>query len=354
MQSSLPFITISMPVRNEERFIGQTLNELLRQEYPEDRYEIIVADGESIDSTREIVSKIARANPRVILMSNHGRLPSSGRNVGFKNGKGDIFLVIDGHCLINNRQLLKNVAECFNKSGAQCLGRPQPFIIPEKRDEQRAIALARTSWLGHSGNSLIHADREGFVSPVSVGCAYKREVFEKIGYVDESFDACEDVEFNFRVEKAGLKTYFSNKIAVYYYPRKNISELWKQLVRYGEGRARFISRHPAAVNLDIFLPLIFLSGVFTGPFAIFINKFLFLFYLLSLLVYLSIISFESVRLSGSDGFSFKVILMKAFFIIHTGLGFGFAKGVVRELSRINFIPKLYVRRIKGLTKWMSH
>ena len=54
----------------------------------------------------------------------------------------------------------------------------------------------------------IHAEEEGYVSPVSMGCAYSRSVFDKIGYVDESFDACEDVEFNYRVEKEGFKTFF--------------------------------------------------------------------------------------------------------------------------------------------------
>ena len=100
--NSIPFITIVMPVRNEERFIASTVSQLLSQDYPMNQYEIIVADGESMDGTRDIVQEIAKTNPQVILMSNSGRLPSSGRNVGFKNGRGDIFLVIDGHCKIDN------------------------------------------------------------------------------------------------------------------------------------------------------------------------------------------------------------------------------------------------------------
>jgi len=41
----VPFITVSMPVRNEEKFIEEALHQLLNQDYPVDRYEIIVADG---------------------------------------------------------------------------------------------------------------------------------------------------------------------------------------------------------------------------------------------------------------------------------------------------------------------
>jgi len=85
-----PFITIVMPVRNEARFIKHTLNQLVTQDYPPDRYEIIVADGESSDETRSLVTTISQKHPQVLLKDNPGRWPSSGRNVGFKNGQGII------------------------------------------------------------------------------------------------------------------------------------------------------------------------------------------------------------------------------------------------------------------------
>ena len=48
-----------MPVRNEAGFIEKSLRSLLGQTYPSDLMEIIVADGMSTDSTREIVEKLA-------------------------------------------------------------------------------------------------------------------------------------------------------------------------------------------------------------------------------------------------------------------------------------------------------
>ena len=57
--SQLPTIAIIVPVRNEEKFIGGTLEALLGQEYPPARYEILVVDGRSTDRTREIVAKYA-------------------------------------------------------------------------------------------------------------------------------------------------------------------------------------------------------------------------------------------------------------------------------------------------------
>lgn len=335
LQMEWPFITVVMPVRNEERFIKDTLMQILSQNYPPDRYEIIVADGESTDSTCQIVEEIAQNHSQVKLFNNPGRLPSSGRNIGFKNGKGDYFIVIDGHCRLPDKNVLKSVADAFLKSGAECLGRPQPFVIPEEPTWQRAIGIARTSWLGHSSSSYIHANEEGFVSPVSMGCAYKKEVFEKIGYVDEHFDACEDVEFNYRVEKAGFKTYFTPKIAVWYFPRENLKGLWRQLIRYGEGRAKFLFKHPETFNIEILLSVLFTLGVSLGWLSYFISIYLFKLYLVMLLIYFSLVSLESWRLRKKEPLEFVFELIIVFFMIHYSLGLGILLGMIKKVLKIS-------------------
>ncbi|MEJ2636636.1 MAG: glycosyltransferase family 2 protein [Calditrichia bacterium] len=328
-----PFITVAMPVRNEEAFIEETLRQLLEQDYPADRFEIIVADACSEDSTRQIVEALSRKYPQVILKTNRRELSSSGRNVGFQNGRGEYFIVVDGHCRIDNRDFLKNVAEAFLKSGAECLGRPQPFVIPEQPTWQRAIAIARTSRLGHSSRSFIHADEEAFVSPVSMGCAYKKEVFEIIGFVDEAFDACEDVEFNYRVEQAGFKTFFTPKIAVQYFPRENLKGLWRQMIRYGSGRTKFMFKHPKTTSFDMLLLALFSLGIALGPFSFLIHPYLFAFYPGVILIYLILLTLESLRLRKKEPLSFVLKLMTAFFVIHFSLGAGILNGLIRKFFK---------------------
>lgn len=326
--ADLPFITLVMPVLNEERFVRETIQELLAQNYPKSSYEIIVADGGSTDRTREIVREISSRHSQVILIDNPERLPSSGRNVGFRNGRGDLFLVVDGHCLIATDKLLSNLAACFERSGADCLGRPQPFVIPEEPTFQRAIALARSSPLGHSSNSYIHANKEGWVSPVSVGCAYRRNVFEKIGYVDESFDACEDVEFNYRVEKAGFRSFFCPSIAIHYFPRETLYALGRQMMRYGEGRIKFMFKHPETANPDMLLPLLFLVGLIGGVVFAALSSFFLYLYLVALALYLCLLLCESVKKGKSNSaLIFKIFI--AFCTIHISIGVGMSLGFLR-------------------------
>jgi succinoglycan biosynthesis protein ExoA len=333
--SEAPFITVVMPVRNEASFIGDTLGQLLRQEYPDDRFEIIVADGMSDDATREIVAEIARAHPQVRLLDNPKRLSSAGRNVGFKNGKGDYFLVVDGHCYIPVRDLFKNVVNCFGGSGADCLGRPQPLDPPGLTPFQQAVALARGSRLGHGGDSLIYSDYEGYCSPVSTGAAYRREVFEKVGYVDEGFDACEDVEFNYRVERAGLKCYMSPHLKIHYFPRKTLGGLFRQLSRYGRGRYLFMRKHAGAMSLNQLVPAIFVGGMLLslliGILALSFGYWpqVFLALMTPHFTYAGLVFAQSLHIAAVHGYRYFTWLPIIFLTIHGGLGIGFINGFLK-------------------------
>lgn len=323
-----PFITVVMPVRNEARFIGDTLGQLLSQDYPANCYEIIIADGMSDDGTREIVLGLVQDHPQIHLLDNPKRLSSAGRNVGFKSGKGDYFLVVDGHCYIPDNQLFRNVVDCFEKSGADCLGRPQPLDPPGLSDFQKSVALARASRLGHGGDSLIFGEYEGFASPVSNGAAYKREVFDKVGYVDENFDAAEDVEFNYRVEQAGLKCYTSPLLTVHYYPRDSLRRLFRQMQRYGKGRRKFTQKHPQALTINQLIPAGFTAGLFCLGCTLILSRITGVVIPLVLLsmpyaLYLLLVLGETLRIALRDGVRHAVSTPAIIFAIHFGLGWGF-------------------------------
>lgn len=333
-QGNLPFITVVMPVLNEAAYIEQTLRQLIRQEYPVEKFEILVVDGMSTDSTQQIVRRLAMEIPQIQLLQNPKRRSSAGRNVGFMAGKGDYFLVIDGHCYIPDTQLFASVADCFGKSGADCLGRPQPLDPPGLTVFQQAVALARGSRLGHGGDSLIYGNYEGYSNPISNGAAYGRQVFEKVGYVDEQFDACEDVEFNFRVSKAGMTCYSSPRLTVKYYPRENVRGLFRQMVRYGKGRFRFINKHQAALSLNQLIPAGFVLGLLCLCVLFLTNLNFGLFLPLSLLYgayFLAIIA-ESLRLAICNRWAFFWYFPGVFFTVHFGLGWGFLTSAVRYRS----------------------
>jgi len=319
---SLPFLSIVIPVRNEEKHIAGVLEQIYSQDYPPDKLEVLVIDGKSNDGTRETVGDFAKRHHSLRLLDNPKILSSAARNLGVQEAKGDMVVYIDGHCQLPDQKLLKNIVFCLEKSGADCLGRSQP-LIPGARIMTQAITLARTSALGHNPASYIYSDYEGLIDPTSCGAIYKKEVFQKVGFFDENFDACEDVEFNLRVKQAGLKCYLSPKLAVNYYPRESLKALFQQMFRYGRGRYNLFSKHPRTWSLFTVLPglylflllfIILLSGT---------NPSLLNFLVFALLLYLGPVLFFSIWLALKKGLRYFPLFLLIFPAIHFGISLGF-------------------------------
>jgi len=291
--TNTPFITVVMPVRNEARFIERTLAQLVTQSYDPERFEIIVVDGQSTDGTPERVAKFVKQYGNVRLYTNPRRLGSAARNVAFRHARGDVVVIVDGHCELEDDRYLAKLASAFDRSGADCIGRPQPLDIPGASTLQRAIAAARSSWLGHHPDSHVYSSQEGFVPAGSVAVAYRRSVFEQVGCFDERFDACEDVELNHRIDRAGLRCFFTPEVAIHYAPRTTLRGLFRQLVRYGRGRVRLARKHPETFSFGILPPPMLVAGLVAGLPLSFAASWLAMAYLAAVVLYATILAAAS-------------------------------------------------------------
>ncbi len=321
----LPFISVVIPVRNERANLGAILEELLAQDYARDRYEILVVDGGSTDGTAAVVARYAgAARPQVQLLHNPGRLSSAGRNVGVRASRGEVILFIDGHCRIPTSRLLLETARTLEKTGADCLCRPQPLAASDNTTFQNVVARARATALGHGQDSTIYAmDHEGFINPTSSGATYRKSVFERVGIYDERFDACEDVEFNYRVFKAGLRSYSSPSLAVYYHARANLVGLFKQMVRYGRGRLRFVWKHRDALSISQLVPASFLAWLVVGGLASLGSVLVREVFFSTLVIYAAVVLAFSALLGFRYGWRHCLSAPAVYLTIHFGLGAGF-------------------------------
>jgi GT2 family glycosyltransferase len=327
--SEVPLISVVLPVRNEERFIASTIAQLQRQQYPRERVEILVCDGMSDDGTRGLVRRLAAEDPRIRLLENRGIRSSSGRNVGFRAARGEIALVVDGHVRIEGDRLLHDVARLFRESDAACLGRPQPLLALEPGGWAESIAIARASRLGHGTDSMIYSDYEGFAPAASMGAAYRTWVFERVGYVDEDFDACEDLEFNTRIDRAGLRCFTSPALGIGYFARESLGGLWRQLYRYGFGRFKYLLRHPRSFSVSQLVPAALVLGLLGLPLALWLWPALGRTGLALAALYLLLVLAESVRLALRSGRHHLLRLIAVFPTIHLALGIGFLASVIR-------------------------
>ncbi len=327
----MSFLSVIIPVRNEAAHIADVLDRLLEQKY--ENFEILVVDGLSSDGTQEIVKKYVERHTNVHLFDNPKRLASAARNVGVRNARGDAVLIIDGHCLIMNRDMLGNVNRAFVETGADCLGRPQPLEMAGATWFQWAVAVARRSPLGHHPDSFIYSNQAQFSPAGSVAVAYRKEVFDRIGLFNEDFDACEDVELNHRVDLQELRCYFEPAIAVHYVPRKTLTGLLYQMVRYGRGRMRLYRKNKGVGFVSFvksFAPALFLFWLIVTFPAMFFDPSLCKIYFGILALYGIIVLGESFRLAVLGR---RLSLLPLLPIVFVALHFGFGYGILRELCR---------------------
>ena len=92
-----PFVSIIIPCRNEERFIGLCLDSVLANDYPLDRLEVLVVDGMSEDGTRRIVEDYALRSACIRLLDNPQKITPTALNIGIANATGQIVMRMDAH-----------------------------------------------------------------------------------------------------------------------------------------------------------------------------------------------------------------------------------------------------------------
>lgn len=326
-----PFISVIVPIRNEAQFIELTLSRLTSQDYAPERFEVLVVDGRSTDGTPELVAGFAAQHSNVRLFDNPKRLSSAARNIGVQNAKGDLLVVVDGHCEIEGNDYLAKLADAFARSGADCIGRPQPLDISAASPLQRAIAAARSSRLGHHPDSFVYSSAERFVPAKSVAVAYRRSVFDRVGLFDETFDACEDVELNHRIDQAGLRCFFTPAVAVRYAPRATLGDLFRQLVRYGRGRVRLMRKHPETFSLGMLPPTLFVAGLVLGLPLSFASPWLAYAYISAIAFYAATVLAASVSNAlRARSLALLVWLPLVFFTIHCGSGIGTLREIFDE------------------------
>ncbi len=329
----MPSVTVVVPVRNEARSIEQTLRSLLTQHFPEGQFEVIVADGLSTDETVAVVRRLQGEFDNLKLVYNPRRFSSGGRNAAIRHMSGEYAVIVDGHCHVPDRYYLRNLVKAFEASGADCLGRPQPLDTPDPTPFQRAVAVARQSRLGHNPDSDIFAEQSRFVAPENTAVAYCREVFHKVGLFDERFDACEDVEFNHRVHAAGMTCFFTPALKVRYHPRSSWAALFKQLARYGCGRARLAVKHPESLTLPALVPPLWLAWLVGGAALSALVPALGWLYLGTVLTYAAVLLAVSSLLGRGRPREVRARIPVVFVGIHLGFGWGFLRETARQAVR---------------------
>lgn len=246
MKHTRPTISIVVPCRNEVDYIDSCLRSIFQQEDVPGGIEVIVADGLSDDGTRELLDEIRRGDQRLKIIDNHERNTAHGMNAGIRASRGRYVAIMGAH----NRyatDYLRSAVEVLNETGADNVG--GSMRCEGNSPIQKAIAGAHHSAFSVGGARWHDADYEGPADTV-FGGVYRREVFDRIGLLDEELVRNQDDEFNLRLTRSGGKIWQSPRLRSWYTPRASLTGLFQQYAQYGYWKVRVIQKHklPASVR----------------------------------------------------------------------------------------------------------
>ena len=320
--NTYPYVSIVLPIRNEQHHIIRCLDSILDNDYPQDKYEILVVDGMSTDQSREIVQTYSDRYSNVKLLDNPKKIRVTANNIGIRAAKGEIIISMDAHTLYAH-DYIRQCVERLQSTGAANVGGHQAAVGEDYTTQ--GIALAVSSPFGIGDAEFRYLYREKWVDTVYLGTWYKKTL-EAVGLFNENCGRVGDYELNYRIRKKGGKILLSPKIKCQYFVRGSLLKLAKQYFTNGIWRLFIIVTHPDSIRWrHLAPPLLIIWLLLSLIFLIFgIN----IWWIPIGLYILSTIA-ASTYIALSRGIQFFPILTPILWILHICMGSGFIYGILR-------------------------
>lgn len=333
-QYDLPFVSVVIPCRNEGAFIDDCIRTLQQNDYPPSRFEILVVDGMSDDGSRQKVQRRAAENLSLRLLDNFKKTMPSGVNLGIQSARGEIVMILGAHAVVASDYISKCVQSLCDHEADNVGG-----IVKTVANKRGLVAEMIISSLNHRfgvGDSYFRIDpgQPRWVDTVFGGC-YRKEVFGRVGFFNESLTRNQDIEFNCRLRNAGGKILCNPEIVSYYYARSDWKSFWQHSfqdglwvvlsVLYSEIMP-FSRRH--------LVPLIFVSSLLLSAVLSFVAKPFLLLFLAIAGAYLlaSLAASLQIAIRKRD-LRFLLVMPAVFGALHFAYGFGSMYGVFRLLQQ---------------------
>jgi glucosyl-dolichyl phosphate glucuronosyltransferase len=224
-----PLVSVVVPTRNRADLLSDALGSLVEQDYPADRYEILVVDDGSIDDTPSLVEALAQAQPepRLSLLRQPARNQNAARNRGVSEAKGELIAFFDDDELAPGDWLSGLVAGSTRHPEADVVGGPYRI-----RFEAPAPRLCERCWPGDGVFGW--GDEERQAEHVSAGnMLIRARAFESTGPFDESLQGWGDeTEWMIRHRRTGGRVIYLPTVPIWHRRRATDLRLSKRLGRF--------------------------------------------------------------------------------------------------------------------------
>ena len=269
----LPFVSLIIPMKNEEAYITNCLESFVNQSYPRDHYEILIVDDHSIDnSTKKVEALIDRyPETRITLLTSDRVGVSNAYRTGIGLAKGVIILRATAHLIAEKNTMLELVTK-LSDLHSEYVGTTCPLVVyPKDKTFSRATVALLASSLGGYGTSHYSPKQSGPTREGKTIMALRADIFGLIGGYPEG----DDPELNALIQKAGYKFWLVKETHAFYrYKHFGLVRHFKRMFSYGESRAREFRKHKSSKKLVYIIPSILTLSILFLFASLFFNNWL--------------------------------------------------------------------------------
>lgn len=265
-ENNLPFISIIIAARNEENNIGNCIQSLINQTYPQNRFEIIVANDHSTDNTVSIINSFQKENIRVINLADftENKILNSYKKKSIETAlqfaKGTLIVTTDADCTAPSKWL-ETLASFYIKKKPVFIALPVVFNSPLQKDSffkkffknfQSLDFMTLQGITGASVYNKFHSMCNG------ANLAYKKEVFYEVGGFEgiDNIASGDDMLLMHKIQKVHPdKIMFlkSPDVIILTQPAETLKEFMNQRIRWASKADKYTDKKITGVLLLVYL-----------------------------------------------------------------------------------------------------
>jgi GT2 family glycosyltransferase len=260
----------------------------------------------------------------VKVVDNPNQVTPVGMNLGIRQSRGDLVIIISGHAVVRP-DYLQQCVRTFREHPD--IGRAGGVMnTVNDRHIGKVIAAAMSNAVGVGASNWRLNRTPGYADDATFG-AYRRWVYDRVGLYDERFVRNQDTDFIQRLNLAGVKTYLNPQIVCDYYARTTLGKLALQQFYSGYWlipnylKLRKLSHPRRAV------PLLFLLGwliLLAGAILWWILRYALAAYLG---LYMGTLAWGTWTAVRKHGWCVGLAVPLAFVVMHFAYGFGSLRGI---------------------------
>lgn len=237
-----PFVSVIIPVFNEEKVLRQSIKSLLELDYT--NYEIIIVNDGSTDNTRTVAEslvgyhKTAHSNIKVTLINQPNSGKAKALNSGIQCAKADYVLCMDGDSQLSQQALKSAIRHFANPKIGAVAGNVKVLNRHNFFTDLQALEYIEGLNMARSAQSFIRLVN---IIPGPIGVFRKKAIEDAGFYSSDTF--AEDADLTLKLIAAGWKIYYEPNSISYTEAPANLQQLLKQRYRWTRGILQSLRKH---------------------------------------------------------------------------------------------------------------